>query len=189
MFCCFLITNDSAIVLVARQDRALPISAASNFEAIAACGRDLRKFLHSWWSKLHFWEEKEPIILNPQIALATIYYHATSIYLSGIFDHRQQLHGYGGPHLPQHVIDLHVNSILAGTGHALENTKLAGTLFFYPLRVAGSRATTLQQRSSIMEMLQVIKDRSFMVAEAFTSDLHNLWERQGAIGTSQPTLE
>jgi hypothetical protein len=177
------------MVLVTQADSGVPLSDTSDYEVVAAHGRALLQSLHLWWLKSRCQHEKETPSPDPQVALATIYYHATSIYLSGIFDYRHYLHDYAGPHLPQHVIDSHVNSIVAETQHALGSTKLAGILFFYSLRVAGSRATTLQQRSSIMEMLQVIKDRNFMVAEAFTVDLHKLWEQQSAVGIPQTTLD
>jgi hypothetical protein len=59
---------------------------------------------------------------------------------------------------------------------ALKTTNLAGILFFFPLRVAGARARSVGQRSIILDLLGHISSRSFVVADAFVSDLKSLWE-------------
>jgi uncharacterized membrane protein len=104
-----------------------------------------------------------------------IYYHAISIYLSGIFDYRLQFNDFIPPTLPYEKIQMHVCGILTRTKMALHITKLAGLLFFFPLRVAGARAVAVEHRLLIVEMLKDISRRNFVVADAFVHDLENLW--------------
>lgn len=144
------------------------------YNHLCSRGNALRSALDSWWTISQFSWESSPST-NVAMILAIVYYHATSIYLSGIFDHRYCLHDFNGPHLTQQMVDSHVDSILRTTEHALGNTKLTGVLFFFPLRVAGARVSSLQQRDRILGLLRSIKDRSFVVADAFTADLSNLW--------------
>jgi hypothetical protein len=110
--------------------------------------------------------------------LAETYYNAISIYLSGIFDYRPQFDQITSPTLSSSQIQIHADSILSKTEHALRTTRLVGILFFFPLRVAGARAKTLKQRSAILGMLGDISKRSFVVADAFIVDLHTVWGRR-----------
>jgi hypothetical protein len=49
-------------------------------------------------------------------------------------------------------------------------------LLFFPLRVAGARAACREETSLILEMLKEISRRGFVVANAFTVDLEELWK-------------
>ena len=67
-----------------------------------------------------------------------------------------------------------MKDIAGETRRAFGNTNLAGVLFFFPLRVAGARAVG-NERDEILELLKVIKEGEFVVAEAFLGDLKGLW--------------
>jgi len=124
---------------------------------------------------------------DDQMILALIYYHAISIYLSGTFDYHTHWndHHIPTPMLPPNEIQKHVTVILNMVNSTLEQTNLAGILFFFPLRVAGSRVQSVQQRSEISRMLRHISRRGFVVADAFTVDLEELWERKGIVVVSE----
>ena len=143
-------------------------------------GLILRQALNNWSTTFHQWSQTTSTpITTPQSLLATIYYHAISIFLSGIFDYRPQFVYINAPSLPQNIIQYHVDAILSSTERALKATSLGGVLFFFPLRVTGARVTTEGEAGRIVKMLREISKRSFVVADAFTADLTELWEHKG----------
>ncbi len=79
--------------------------------------------------------------------------------------------------IPPEAIQVHVQNILQTTKLALKTINLAGPVYFFPLRVAGARASSSEQMFSILEMLDRISERSFVVAQAFSEDLRALWGR------------
>jgi hypothetical protein len=143
---------------------------------LASEGIALRTALIQWLDSFNDWlsldsARKE----DARSTLANIYFHAISIYLSGIFDYRHQFNEFLSAALPLEDIRAHVCGILQSTEVALRTTNLAGILFFFPLRVAGARARCSEQRTAILAMLDRISERSFMVAHAFSDDLRALW--------------
>jgi hypothetical protein len=140
-------------------------------------GLGVREGLESWRTNFQLWcKDASALIEDSQSILAVIYYHAISIYLSGIFDYRFQFNQIVTPTLSQPRIEHHVDMILSKTQVALETTNLGGVLFFFPLRVAGARATCQGEKTMILEMLKEISRRSFVVADAFKTDLEELWQ-------------
>jgi len=143
-------------------------------------GLTIQKSIQHWHSNFLEWSASHSISTgNAQSTLAIIYYHATSIYLSGIFDYRPHFSYILSPSLPETIIQAHVIAILSTTELALKTTNLGGVLFFYPLRVAGARARCAYQRKGILKMLGEISG-SFVVANAFTGDLKALWSSNGS---------
>lgn len=143
---------------------------------LAAKGFAIRSSIEKWYITFQDQIESNTLLAqDPFTILAEIYYHAISIYLSGLFDYRPQFNQVVTPALPIGTIQSHGNCILSKTERALRTTQLAGIFFFFPLRVAGARAQSARQRSSILIMLKEISARSFVVADAFVSDLNTLW--------------
>jgi Fungal specific transcription factor domain len=143
---------------------------------LASEGISLRNALSRWLESFKAWMDLDSAREeDPRSTLANIYFHAISIYLSGLFDYRYQFNQILSASLPSEKIQIHVREILHHTGVALKTTRLAGILFFFPLRVAGARAKTLVQRAVILAMLDRISERSFVVAQAFSEDLQSLW--------------
>lgn len=130
-------------------------------------GHQLRASLHDWYER--FQERNDSWSI-----LAATYYYAISIYLSGIFDYRPQFDHISSPSLSHKTIQTHVTNILTNLELGLR-TNLAGILFFFPLRVAGARAWSTEQKASILGMLKEISSRAFVVADAFVLDLNTLW--------------
>ena len=118
--------------------------------------------------------------------LAVIYYHAISIYLSGTFDYFPYWdeNHVQAPTLSSSQIQAHVAVILRMIANELKETNLASILFLFPLRVAGARARSAGQRLEIARMLGEITSRGFVVADAFTIDLEELWVRNFAAAQS-----
>ncbi|THX51961.1 hypothetical protein D6D06_07037, partial [Aureobasidium pullulans] len=108
--------------------------------------------------------------------IAKIYLAATSMFLSGVYDYRSiwLRHIEAVPTLPQTMIEEHLSTILDLTEYAMARTNLSTLLFLYPLRVACSRAWTLNERDRLRSMLGTIK-RSFAVAHVFITEVEELW--------------
>ncbi|KAL3424964.1 hypothetical protein PVAG01_04245 [Phlyctema vagabunda] len=156
----------------------IPMSALdSALQSLALEGMTIQTELLQWyptfieWAVLHDTPENKA-----RSSLANIYYHAISIFLSGIFDYRHQFDELVTPVIPSPVVEYHVSNILSMTGLALQRTRLGGPLFFFPLRVAGARAKSSKDRETLLRMLKEISERSFIVAGAFDSDLRMLWD-------------
>jgi len=109
-------------------------------------------------------------------ALAGIFFSATSIYLSGVFDYDLcywQSLNCAVPTLSEDEIQQHVESALT-LSHYVLRTELSPLLLLFPLRVASARARRPGQRQQIMGSLRIIKS-SFPVAEAFMTEIEELW--------------
>jgi len=150
----------------------------------AAEGIRLQSALSSWKTFALAWSATSSMTttIDLQMMLATIYHHAISIYLSGTFDYFPYWDesGIPTPSISSSQVQAHVKAILRMVATALNETNLAGILFLFPLRVAGARAQSLEHRAEIARMLGIITRKGFVVADAFTMDLEELWERKAA---------
>ena len=147
-----------------------------------SAGHDIRSELSKWYINFQKWQElPHPSSHDSQSILALTYFHAISIYLSGIYDYHFEFLTLNTetPTLAQDVIQTHVDAILLQSLAALTKTNIAGILLFFPLRVVGARVTTVQGAEAILDMLAEITRRGFIVADAFTADLQHLWSCNG----------
>jgi hypothetical protein len=145
-------------------------------------GHRIKTLLEDWHRLAISWQTTRSAHktshLDSQMVIAMIYYHTTLIFLSGIFDYHEQFDHVTEPKLTKIEVQRNVSDILILSTAALKKTNLAGILFFYPLRVAGARAKTTEQKSSILAMLEDVSLRNFVVADAFLHDLTQLWASQ-----------
>jgi hypothetical protein len=149
----------------------------SDVERLWSCASDgfqLRSELTTWHRTAQAWYLDHPP--KDDKCLALVYYSALSIYHSGIYDYSLAWSTYAiaTPSLDQREIQQHVCTILELTQHSLQSTNLSGLLFLVPLRIAGARATSPEQRSRIIAMLSGITN-TFRAASAVSSDLDELW--------------
>jgi hypothetical protein len=144
-------------------------------------GHHIRTALNQWYSNFQA-NPKVPDTdgdENNQSLLALTYFHAISIYLSGIFDYRHQFYQSNCPTLSQEVIQGHVDAIILCTQAALATTNLAGILLFVPLRIAGARVMKRGETEMIKVMLREVSKRGFVVADAFEDELREVWSEKG----------
>ncbi|KAJ5633161.1 hypothetical protein N7490_009500 [Penicillium lividum] len=100
---------------------------------LAAEGFAVRSALVNWYAIFQKWSaDTGTPEYNPNSVLATIYFHAISIYLSGIFDYRPQFNKIPTPTISQAVVQNHVDEILRTTEISLKTANLATVLFFSP---------------------------------------------------------
>lgn len=153
---------------------------------LAELGRDgfrLRASLKEWWIVASTWENEfenqlaarcDSKTSDKELLTAYIYYHAISIYLSGTYDYYPYWTSSSAPILPRSTIEWHIREIFDAS-YKLLNQGVAGVLLFFPLRVAGARATDKQSKATILDLLQATFDRGYVVAEAITTDLSEVW--------------
>ncbi|KAL2069368.1 hypothetical protein VTL71DRAFT_15706 [Oculimacula yallundae] len=149
-------------------------------EALVEFGKEglvLRRTINDWYT--NFVSSSISPESEPWYLLAVIYYHAISIYLTGLFDYRPQFNSIPHPNLSPCIIQSHVCSIISHTKIALTTTNIAGALYVFAIRVAGARAKSVCHKRDIVWMLEEISTRSFVVADSFISDLADLWENEG----------
>lgn len=137
-------------------------------------GLEIQDAIYAWHNEAERRLSK-PSDHDSQFFLALIYYHALLIFLSGNFDYFGYWNIMAAPILPQSEVEEHVSAILELTDEALRTSNLAGTLMFFPLRVAGSRARKEEQRSKIVKMLNSVFWKGFVVAGRMKDDLQQVW--------------
>jgi hypothetical protein len=145
----------------------------------ASEGLDIQMKLRMWYSDFLKWTAVTA--RDPQSTIALIYYHATTIFLSGMFDYYHSWYKDPTPTIPLDEVQEHVTAILDLSEVALFTTNLSWLLFFFPLRVAGARARSLEDQRRILTMLGDISRRRFVVADSFVLDLNAWWD---LVGTS-----
>ncbi|KAF7597155.1 hypothetical protein BBP40_009494 [Aspergillus hancockii] len=179
--CLYCVLTKASVWSVLKPDSKCPKTLVhGTLLGLAAEGFVIRSGLDDWYANFQQWSvDTGTPEHHPESVLATIYFDAISIYLSGIFDYRSQFNEIPTPTISQAAVQNHVDAILGNTEIALKTTNLAAVLFFFPLRVAGARVTTIRETESIRAMLGEISVRGFVVADAFTADLTSLWHRKG----------
>jgi hypothetical protein len=106
-------------------------------------------------------------------SVAWMYYHALSIYLSGIFDHTlSEL--CTTLSLRAGETTLHLEGILTRSDEALQRSHVSQVFLLLPLRIAGNRCSTPKQCREVLKRLDALQ-RQFAVAAAFRSELLDLW--------------
>jgi hypothetical protein len=102
-----------------------------------------------------------------------MYYHALSIYLSGIFDYTLSEVRTTLP-LRADEITVHLEGILTRSDEALQQNQVSQVFLLLPLRIAGNRCSTSKQCYEVLKRLDMLRTQ-FAVAAAFRSELLNLW--------------
>lgn len=117
---------------------------------------------------------------NAEQPVTRIYYHATSIYLSGVFDYDSTWQDYEVtvPTMTETAVQTAVEAILTYSELLLQHTTNSPMLPLVPLRIAGARVRTQSEIWRIRALLSCIR-RSFEVASAFEADLEQVWASKG----------
>lgn len=160
--------------------------AASGVRSLAEEGFALRTRLEQWFMETQLWEMASAnngmyptrgVQQDKELMIAYAYYHAIAIYLSGTFDYHKQWTGPDGPPAPilsREGVEWHIRRILELSCSLLAHG-VAGIFLFFPLRVAGARATDVLIREEILDLFRVTSQRGFIVSEALIEDLLELW--------------
>ncbi|PNY28629.1 Uncharacterized protein TCAP_01448 [Tolypocladium capitatum] len=181
---------------IAGQDAASATEPGAEARAIASDGHHLGEALRCWHEA--YADEASSSAVNDDgddasMLLARVFFAATSIYLSGIFDysavHWQRLRPRPAT-LDAATVLRHVACILGLTASALERSRLSPLLFLFPLRIAGARSRGRQgqqqrQRRRIMDLLGRVGGGGFVVAAAVGAELREVWRT--AAGDSDAT--
>ena len=113
---------------------------------------------------------------DEQTILAQIYYFATSIYLSGVYDYDciWQEYSIPTPILSRPLIEEYGLRILEHCASAVHSSNISQLLLLVPLRIAAARCNTQEQQRQIQDLLLKIQ-ASFAVAFAFRAEVGDLW--------------
>lgn len=107
------------------------------------------------------------------ISVAWMYYHALSIYLSGIFDYT--LSGVCTvPFSREAEITTHLEGILKRSDEALQQSQVSQVFLLLPLRIAGNRCSNSKQCQEVLKRLDILQGQ-FAVATAFRGELLQMW--------------
>jgi hypothetical protein len=154
-------------------------------QSLANEGLLLQGSLQQWLMDADVWKilSRDQCKVDVELIVGHVYYHAISILLSGTFDYHVHWTWPDAPCAPildRRQIDWHVSEILRLSQELLA-IGVSGVLLFFPLRVAGARAIDETSRTVILDLLHTTARRGFIVAEAFTTDLSDLWASQNIV--------
>ncbi len=121
---------------------------------------------------------------SSSMILGRIFHAATSAYLSGMFEY--EIDQWQAIHIPVPTLsddDLQpiVDTILQHAGTALATTNVSPVLMLFPLRVAGARARSPDQRAEVLRLLGQV-GRMYAAATYYSDHLQRLWVRLAAEG-------
>ncbi|PVI04066.1 hypothetical protein DM02DRAFT_694603 [Periconia macrospinosa] len=152
-------------------------------ESLGAEGLSLRRALQEWQELATQWSIAIPHFANRtdgadiDLLIAQAYFHAISIYLSGIFDYHVPWTKEGAPCapiLPRHEVEHHIAEIF-GFCKALLNAGVAGIMLFFPLRVTGARSRQVQDQNEVLSFFREISQRGYSTATTLVAELCTLW--------------
>jgi hypothetical protein len=106
-------------------------------------------------------------------SVAWMYYHAISIYLSGIFDYTLS-EICTTLSLRADEITIHLEGILTRSDEALQQNQVSQVFLLLPLRIAGNRCSSWKQCQEVLRRLDVLRTQ-FAVATAFKTELLHIW--------------
>lgn len=145
---------------------------------LAAEGLDIQQTIYDWHSKtLLQLVQNGP---NGYSNLALLYFHALLIFLSGNYDYFPYWDNIPAPVLSPAEISEHLTIILDLSDKVLLHSNIPGVMLFFPVTVAGARAWRTDQRSEILNLLDRVFCKGFMVANKVRDGLLERWvERDG----------
>ncbi|KAK9420131.1 hypothetical protein SUNI508_06659 [Seiridium unicorne] len=109
--------------------------------------------------------------------LASAFFPAINIYLSGVYDYSAiswKNCGIDVPIIFREDVQGHVTTILRSTSLAWKRTNISHLLYLFPLRVAGARCKDKWHRDQIVALLRGV-GTTFVVAQSFEMELSMLW--------------
>ena len=130
-------------------------------------GQGLHSQLAAFSSALHM------SISAQDTSVAWMYYHALSIYLSGVFDYTLS-EVCAIPSLRDDEITVHLEGILQRTDEALQQNQTSRVFLLLPLRIAGNRCSNWKQGQAVLKRIDILRDQ-FAVATAFRTELLQIW--------------
>ena len=130
-------------------------------------GQDLHSQLAAFASALHMSTSAQ------DISVAWMYYHALSIYLSGVFDYTLS-EVCAIPSLRDDEITVHLEGILKRSDEALQQSQTSRVFLLLPLRIAGNRCNEWKQCQEVLTRIDALRDQ-FAVAAAFRTELLQIW--------------
>jgi hypothetical protein len=130
-------------------------------------GQDLHSQLAAFSSTLH-------MRMNAQdTSVAWMYYHALSIYLSGVFDYTLS-EVCAIPSLRDEEITVHLEGILKRSDEAIQQSQTSRVFLLLPLRIGGNRCSNWKQCQEVLKRIDILRDQ-FAVATAFRTELLQIW--------------
>jgi hypothetical protein len=143
---------------------------------LGAEGLDIQQTIYEWHEKMLL--QLFQVAPNQYSNLALLYYHALLIFLSGNFDYFPYWANIPAPVLsPAEVLE-HLAMILELSDRASLHSNIPGVMLFFPLTVAGARARRADQRSKILNLLDRVFSKGFVVANKVREGLLERWDER-----------
>lgn len=143
---------------------------------IAAEGLNVQETIYNWHTRTLLQLVRDGP--NGYLNLALLYYHALLIFLSGNYDYFPYWDKIPAPVLSPAEISEHLTTILYLSGEVLCHSKIPGVMLFFPVTVAGARARTVAQKSEILDLLDQVFRKGFVVANRIRDNLLERWAKR-----------
>ena len=130
-------------------------------------GQGLHSQLAAFSSALHM------SISTQDTSVAWMYYHALSIYLSGVFDYIIS-EVCAIPSLQDEEITVHLEGILKRSDEAIQHSQTSRVFLLLPLRIARNRCSNWKECQEVLKRLDILRDQ-FAVATAIRTELLQIW--------------
>jgi hypothetical protein len=140
---------------------------------LAAEGLDIQQTIYDWHAKALLQLVQDGP--NEHLDLALLYYHALLIFLSGNYDYFPYWDNIPAPVLSLIEISEHLIMILDLSDKVLLHSNIPGVMLFFPITVAGARAWKADQRSEILNLLDRVFCKGFVVANKVRDGLLERW--------------
>ncbi|KAJ5296487.1 Cupin 2 conserved barrel [Penicillium atrosanguineum] len=151
---------------------------------LAAEGLMVQENIYNWHAKtlLQLFQDDTNEYLN----LALLYYHALLIFLSGNYDYFPYWDKLQAPVLSPSEVSDHLVAILDLSADVLLHSKIPGVMLFFPVTVAGSRARSVNQKSKVLNLLDQVFCKGFVVANRVRDGLLIRWAERDQKASIQP---
>ncbi|CAI7616696.1 unnamed protein product [Penicillium discolor] len=140
---------------------------------IAAEGLHVQETIYNWHTKALLQLVQDGP--NPYSNLALLYYHALLIFVSGNYDYFRYWDNIAAPVLSHAEISEHLTTMVYLSGEVLCHSNIPGVMLLFPLTVAGARARRVDQRLEILNLLNQIFCKGFVVANKIRDNLLERW--------------
>lgn len=120
---------------------------------------------------------------------ALVYGHASLIFLANTFDYYPFWNLSLAPRMSRVQVDHHVDNILKQTDYILNGSGGSAVFLLYPLRIAGTRATSEAQRGRILNTLDLVLKSGFVVSDRIKQDLLEYWRYKDGLGLAGQVTE
>jgi hypothetical protein len=146
--------------------------------ALGIQGTEIQSSIYRWHNEALL-RLQDSVKVNTYFQLAFAHYHALLLFLSRDFTYYPCWDSTTAPLLPQSDIKHHATAIINSTEQLLKSSDIPGVMLLFPLRLAGCHAQNREERYRVLQALDRVYWKGFVVSNRVQIDLEELWGYEG----------